>query len=100
MATNEEMLVSAFQENVLIRSNFNLAKMFSYVGQWINFWEQTIAKWPLSDHFSWNMNIKQNVMSHTRITHDKFRTNEIQNGRQPAILIFSFVILEILHQYI
>ena len=26
------------------------------------------------------MNIKQNVMSHTSITHDKFRTIKIQNG--------------------
>ena len=30
---------------------------------------------------SWTMNIKQNVMSHTRITHDYFRTNKIQNGQ-------------------
>ena len=38
----------------------------------------------------WTINIKQNLMSHTRITHDKFRTNKIQNGRQSAILfIFS-----------
>ena len=37
---------------------------------------------------SWTMSIKQNVMSHTRITHYKFRTNKIQNGRQSAILIF------------
>ena len=32
------------------------------------------------------MNIKQNVRSHTRIAHDKIRTNKIQNGRQSAIL--------------
>ena len=52
----------------------------------INFLDQTISKWPFSGHFEfcniiyltqemqndWTMNIKQNVMSHTRITHDKF----------------------------
>ena len=52
----------------------------------INFWDQTISKWLFSGHFEfcniiyltqemqndWTMNIKQNVMSHTRITHDKF----------------------------
>ena len=34
MATNGEMLVSAFQEKVAIRSSVNLANMFSYVSQW------------------------------------------------------------------
>ena len=34
MATNEEMLVSEFQEKVAIRSSVNLANMFSYVSQW------------------------------------------------------------------
>ena len=34
------------------------------------------------------MNIKQNVMFHTRITHDKFRSYKIQNGHQSAILLF------------
>ena len=43
------------------------------------------------------MNIKQNVMSHTRITHDKFRSYKIQNGHQSAILIFFLIISEILH---
>ena len=33
MATNEEMLVSAFQETVPIRSSFILANMLSYVSQ-------------------------------------------------------------------
>ena len=77
MATNEEMLASAFQEKVAI-SSFNLANM-------INFWDQTISKWPFSVHFEfcniyltqemqndWTMNMKENVLSHTRITHDKF----------------------------
>ena len=32
--------------------------------------------------------MKQKVMSHTRITHDKFRSYKIQNGRQSAILFF------------
>ena len=37
------------------------------------------------------MDIEQNVMSHTRITHDKLRRYKIQNGRQSAILfIFSY----------
>ena len=73
MATDEGKLVSAFQEKVSIRSSFNLANMFSYV--LINFWEQTISKWPLRGHFefykfrdgyliqkmqnSWTMNIKK-----------------------------------------
>ena len=34
---------------------------------------------------SWAMIIKQNVMSDTRITHDKFRSYKIQNGHQSAI---------------
>ena len=43
MATNEEMLVRAFQEKVAIRSSFNLANMFSYVSNdLINFWDQAI----------------------------------------------------------
>ena len=55
----------------------------------INFWDQTILKWPLSGHFEicniyltqeilndWTMNIKQNVMSHTGITHDKLHTKK------------------------
>ena len=37
---------------------------------------------------SWTMSIQQNGRSHTIITHDKFRTNKIQNGRQSAISIF------------
>ena len=53
----------------------------------ITFWDQTISKWPFSGHFEfcniyltqemqndWTMNNKQNVMSHTRITHDRFHT--------------------------
>ena len=65
----------------------------------INFWEQTISKWPFSGHFEFKKNcdiyvtkkskiagpLKQNVMFHTKITHDKFRNNKIQNGRQSAI---------------
>ena len=34
------------------------------------------------------MNIKQNLMSYTRITHDKFCSYKIQNDRQSAILIW------------
>ena len=55
----------------------------------ITFWDQTIPKWPFSDHFEfcniyltqemqndWTMNIKQNVMSNTRLTNDKFHTKK------------------------
>ena len=85
MATNEEMLVSAFQEKVSFRSSFNLQICSAMsADDLIKFWNQTISKWPFSGHFEfyniyltqkmqndWTMNIKQNVMSHTRITHDK-----------------------------
>ena len=95
MATNEEMLVSAFQEKVAVRSSFNLANMF------------TLSKWPFSGHFEfcniyltremqndWTMNIKQNLMSHTKITHDKFHTKKSKmDGSRP----FFFTISEILH---
>ena len=89
MATNEEMLVSAFQEKVAIRSfNWQICSAMS-ANDLINFWDQTISKWPFSGHFKfcniyltqerqndWTMNIKQYVMSHTRITHDKFHTKK------------------------
>ena len=55
----------------------------------IRFWDQTISKWLFSGHFEFcniyfteemqnerNMNITQNVMSHRRITHDKFHTKK------------------------
>ena len=53
MATKEEMLVSMFQEIVFIRSSFNLAKIGLAMSDddLINFWEQTISKWPFSGHF-------------------------------------------------
>ena len=38
---------------------------------------------------TWTMNIKQYIRYHTRITHDKFRTNKIRNGRQPSIFLLS-----------
>ena len=66
----------------------------------INFWDQTISKWPLSGHFAfciiyltqemqndWTMNIKQNVMSHTRITHDIFTH---KNPKWPPVGHFNF----------
>ena len=70
----------------------------------INFWDQTIAKWPFSGHFEfcniyltqemqndWTMNIKQNVMSHTRITHDKFHTKKSKMAAsRPFFIYFSF----------
>ena len=48
-ATDKEILVSAFQEKVSSRS-FNLANIHSNVSL-IDFWEQTISKWPFSVHF-------------------------------------------------
>ena len=44
MATNEEMVVSAFQKTVSIRSSFNLANMLSYdlTNDLIPFWEQKL----------------------------------------------------------
>ena len=42
----------------------------------------------------WTMNIKQIVMSHTRITHDKFHTKKY---KMAASRPFFFIILEILH---
>ena len=73
----------------------------------INLWDQTISKWPFSGHFEfcnidltqemqndWTMNIEQNVMSHTRITHDKFHTKK---SKMAAIRPFFFTISEILH---
>ena len=59
------------------------------VNDLINFWDQTILKKTFSGHFEflnfyltqemqndWTISIKQNVMSHTRITHDKFHTKK------------------------
>ena len=51
----------------------------------INFWDQTISKWPFNGHFEFcNIYLTQemqndwtmNVMSHTRITRDKFHTKK------------------------
>ena len=108
MATNEEMLVSAFQEKVAIRSSFNLANMLTSAmsaNDLITFWDQTISKWPFSGNFEfcniyltqemqnvWTMNIKQNLMSYTRITHDKFLT---EKAKMAASRPFFFS--EILH---
>ena len=72
MATNEEMLVSAFQEKVAIRScNIYLTQEMQN---------------------DWTMNIEQNVMSHTRITHDKFHTkkSKMAASRPFIIIIFFF----------
>ena len=71
----------------------------------ITFWNQTISKWPFSGHFEfgniyltqemqndWTMNIKQNVMSHTRITHDKFHTKKSKMDNSRPFLIFNCLI--------
>ena len=82
-----------------------------------NFWEQTILKWPFSGHFKYekccdiyvtqkNKAKKQDHAyrrkcedSHmTRITHDKFRRNKIQNSQLAVIFNCFFLISsEILH---
>ena len=70
----------------------------------ITFWDQTILKWPSSGHFEvcdiyltqemendWTMNIKQKVMSHTSITHDKFHTKKSKMAvRRPFFSIFFY----------
>ena len=79
----------------------------------INFWDQTISKWLFSGHFefcniyltqemqnAWTMKIKQNVMSHTSITHDKFHTKKSKMAAsQPFFfyIIIFFTVSEILH---
>ena len=70
----------------------------------INFWDQTILKWPFSKHFEfcniyltqkmqndWTMNIKQNVMSHTRITHDKFHTKKSKMAASRPFSLFHYL---------
>ena len=84
MATNEVMHVSAFPEDVAIRSSFNLANMFSGHFEFCNIY---LTQEMQND---WTMNIKQNVMSHTRITHDKFHT---KNPKWPQVGHFIIIIL-------
>ena len=62
----------------------------------INFWDQTISKFCniyLTQEMQneWTMNIKQNVMSHTKITHDKFhnKKSKMAAGR-PLFFFFLF----------
>ena len=104
MATNEQMLVSAFQETAFIRSSL-IWQIFSAMSanDPIPFGDQTLKNGRLAvilnlSNFvifrrlkqmqnSWTMNIKQNGRSHTMITNDKFRTNKIQNGHQSALSI-------------
>ena len=81
MATNEQMFVSAFQEKVAIRPLIWQICSAMSANDLINFWDQTILKWPFSGHFEfcniyltqemqndWNMNIKLNGISHQRMT--------------------------------
>ena len=69
----------------------------------INFWDHTISKWPFSGHSEfcniyltqemqndWTMNIKQNVMSHTKITHDKFYTKKFKMAVSWPFFFFFF----------
>ena len=73
----------------------------------INFCDQTISKWPFSGHYEfcnihltqemqndWTMNIKQNVMSHTRIPMTNFT---LKNSKWLPVKHFFFTISEILH---
>ena len=78
----------------------------------INFGDQTISKWLFSGHFEfcninltqemkndWTMNMEQNLMSHTKITHDKFHTKNLKwlPVRHFLLLLFFSTISEILH---
>ena len=108
MATNEEMLVSAFQEKVAIRSTFNLQICSAMsANDLINFWDQTISKYFKYCNFNltqemqndWTLVIKQNVMSHTRITHDKLHTKKSKMATSRPFeknFFFFFSISEIL----
>ena len=68
----------------------------------INFWDQTFLKWPFSGHVEfcniyltqemqndWTMNIKQNVMSQIRITHDKFHTKNSKMATSRPFFFFT-----------
>ena len=82
----------------------------------INSWDQTIAKWQFGGHFEfcnvyltqemqndWTINRKQNVMSHTGITHDKFHAKKSKMAASRPFFFnfffffFFFTIFEILH---
>ena len=75
MATNEEKLVSAFQEKVSIRSFFNLEICSAM-----------------------SANDQQNVMSHTRITHDKFCSLKFKMAASWPFKIDFLTISEILRE--
>ena len=72
----------------------------------IYFWDQTISKWPSSGHFEfcniyliqemqndWTIIIKQNVMSHTRITHDKFHNKKSKMAASRPFLLLFFLLI-------
>ena len=67
--------------------------------------DQTISKWLFSGHFEfcniylteemqndWTMNIEQNAMSHTRITHDKFHTKKSKIAASQPFFFFFFLL--------
>ena len=71
----------------------------------INFWDQKVSKWPFSGdrkfcniyltqemRDDWTMNIKQNVMAHTRITHDKFYTKKSKMAASRPFFLFVFFV--------
>ena len=60
----------------------------------INFWDQTIefGNIYLTQEMQndWTMNIKQYVMSHTRITHDKFHTKKSKMAASQPFFFYYF----------
>ena len=111
MATNEKMLLAHLKKKLLsdILLIWQICSAMS-ANDLINFWEQTILKWPFSGHFEfcntyltqdmqndWTMNIKQNVMSQTRKTHDKFHTKKSKVAARGHFNFF-FSVQKISHQ--
>ena len=105
MATNKEILVRAFQEKLPsdLLLIWQICSAIS-ANDLINFWDQTILKWPFCGHFEFcnlyltqemqndrPMNIKQNVMSHTRISHAKFHTEKSKMAASRPFIYFFFI---------
>ena len=77
MATNEEMLASAFQEKVSI---WQICLAMS-ADDLINFWDQTILKWPFSGHFEF-CNIYLTQKRQNNWTNTKFNVSRKDNPWQ------------------
>ena len=74
----------------------------------INFSDQTISIFCIFYIYltqemqnDWTMNIKQNVMSHTRITHEKFHTkkSKMVASRPFFLLFFYFFVIFLSKQF-